>query len=367
MKTIRKIVLACALVALAALPASLQAQKKIVIPDIPGYKTLQCDFHIHSVFSDGTVWPTVRIDEAAAEGLDAISLTEHIEYRPHHTTGDITSTHDRSYDIAAPLAAQRNVLLIRGSEITRPMAPGHANALFLEDSDLLDKEDWRASYAEAKKQNAFIFWNHPSWQRQQPDETLWWPEHTELLESGMLHGIEVVNGTDYSPEAHQWCIDKNLTMMGTTDVHGPIGSAYDFAAGRHRTMTLVFARERTPEAIHEALDARRTVVYYGDVLIGSEDLLRRLVESSVEITDIEQAPRRFTVTLRNNSDLTFRLRATDHDPAIDYLRQREMEIGPRATATFVVRFPEGTHGSVNYEISNLWTAPGRSLSYSIPF
>ena len=38
---------------------------------------------MHSVFSDGLVWPTVRVDEAYRDGLDAISLTEHIEYRPH--------------------------------------------------------------------------------------------------------------------------------------------------------------------------------------------------------------------------------------------------------------------------------------------
>ncbi len=50
----------------------------------------------------------------------------------------------------------------------------------------------------------------------------------------------------------------------------------NFAAGRHRTMTLVFARERTPEAIREALDARRTVVL--NLESTNKEVSRRLVD-----------------------------------------------------------------------------------------
>ena len=63
--------------------SSAQQRPVINIPDILGYKTLKCDFHMHTVFSDGQVWPTVRIDEAWRDGLDAISITDHIEYRPN--------------------------------------------------------------------------------------------------------------------------------------------------------------------------------------------------------------------------------------------------------------------------------------------
>ena len=31
--------------------------RKIEFPDIKGYQTLVCDLHMHSVFSDGSVWP----------------------------------------------------------------------------------------------------------------------------------------------------------------------------------------------------------------------------------------------------------------------------------------------------------------------
>jgi hypothetical protein len=51
---------------------------EIAIPDIPGYTILKCDLHMHTVFSDGVVWPTVRVEEAWEDGLDAIAITDHM-------------------------------------------------------------------------------------------------------------------------------------------------------------------------------------------------------------------------------------------------------------------------------------------------
>ena len=158
-----------------------QVRNEIRVPDPEGYRTLKCDFHIHTVFSDGLVWPTVRVDEAYREGLDAIALTEHLEYRPHRQ--DIIASHNRSYEIAEKTARNNQVILIRGSEITRPMAPGHFNAIFLSDCDALEQKEYMDSFKAARRQNAFIFWNHPGWDRQQPDTTLWWNEHTTSSQS----------------------------------------------------------------------------------------------------------------------------------------------------------------------------------------
>jgi len=49
----------------------------LTYPDIDGFLTLKTDLHQHTVFSDGNVWPTIRVQEALRENLDAISLTEH--------------------------------------------------------------------------------------------------------------------------------------------------------------------------------------------------------------------------------------------------------------------------------------------------
>ena len=128
-----------------------QVRNEIHVPDPEGYRTLKCDFHIHTVFSDGLVWPTVRVDEAYREGLDAIALTEHLEYRPHRQ--DIIASHNRSYEIAEKTARNNQVILIRGSEITRPMAPGHFNAIFLSDCDALNI--WIRSKQHAGKMHSF--------------------------------------------------------------------------------------------------------------------------------------------------------------------------------------------------------------------
>ena len=48
--------------------------RTIDIPDLPGFKTLVCDLHMHTVFSDGSVWPNIRVMEANKDGLDVICL-----------------------------------------------------------------------------------------------------------------------------------------------------------------------------------------------------------------------------------------------------------------------------------------------------
>ena len=64
--------------------------RRIEFPDLPGYKTLVCDLHMHSVFSDGSVWPDIRIEEAKRDGLDVIATTEHIE--------SVSYTHLRAHE-----------------------------------------------------------------------------------------------------------------------------------------------------------------------------------------------------------------------------------------------------------------------------
>ena len=54
---------------------SMDQERLIRFPDTKAYKTLTMDPHTHSTFSDGHVWPTIRIAEALKDGLDAIAIT----------------------------------------------------------------------------------------------------------------------------------------------------------------------------------------------------------------------------------------------------------------------------------------------------
>lgn len=45
---------------------------------INGFITLKGDLHTHTYFSDGSVSPDMRVDEAWKTGLDVLAITDHI-------------------------------------------------------------------------------------------------------------------------------------------------------------------------------------------------------------------------------------------------------------------------------------------------
>ena len=276
------------------------ARKNIQVPDILGYKTLKCDFHIHTVFSDGVVWPATRVDEAWQEGLDAIAITDHIEYPKKVMPKD----RNMSYEIAKPRAEEKNIILIRGGEITRSMPPGHFNALFVTDLNALDTSDYMDAFQAANEQGGFIIWNHPGWKAQQPDTCKWWKLHTKLYEKGWLNGVEVFNENEWFPIALDWCIDKNLAVIGTTDIHGIVANLYNLEK-YHRPMTLVFAEERSEEAIKKALFAKRTATWFGNNLAGKKEFLSAIFEKAVHIELINKTPEGKKFVISNNSDIPF--------------------------------------------------------------
>jgi hypothetical protein len=257
---------------------------EIEFPDIPGYRTLKCDFHMHTVFSDGDVWPGIRVEEAIRDGLDAISITDHVEYQPHDK--DITlPDRNRPYQLALQEARNSDLLLINGAEITRSMPPGHFNAIFVKDANALDQKNVMDVLREAKRQEAFVFWNHPHWTSQKPDgvATLTGMHHT-LLEEGLFSGIEICNETTYSDEALDIAEEYDLTILGNSDIHGLIDWEYDQSEGEHRPVTLVFASEKTEGSLREALRDRRTVVWFDNTLVGDAEYLVPLVEQSMAVT-----------------------------------------------------------------------------------
>lgn len=267
--------------------SEIPAQQRIVgsidFPDIPGYKTLICDFHQHTVFSDGEVWPSIRVREALNDGLDAISITEHIEYQPHMS--DIPhADRNRSFDLAFEAAGNSGLIVIRGAEITREMPPGHANAIFLPDANKLVGIDSMEVFREAKRQGAFIIWNHPHWHAQSPNgNAVLTKMHRQLINEGLINGIEIVNEHSYSDEALKIAIDNKLTMMGASDIHDLIDWQFETNNGGHRPVTLVFAKEKTEESIKEALKLGRTVVWFDNTLIGKSEFLVPLIQQSLTV------------------------------------------------------------------------------------
>ena len=253
---------------------TLNGQHKIVnLPDLPGYLTLKCDFHMHTVFSDGNVWPTYRLFEAFRDGLDAIAITDHIEYSPKKDYVPVDQ--NAAWKIVETSAKESNIILVHGAEITRDMPPGHLNALFITDASLLVRDSVYDAIEAAVKQGAFIQWNHPGWKSQEPDGIpKLYDLHKKLLKNGWINGIEFFNEFENYPVILDWCKQYNLAVMGNSDVHGIISEIYLKPKFPNRPMTLVFAKERTSASLKEALFAGRTLVWAGDLLGGKEEFAK---------------------------------------------------------------------------------------------
>lgn len=344
------------------------ARNEINIPDIKGYKTLKCDFHMHTVFSDGSVWPTVRVDEAWRQGLDVISITDHIEYQPKKK--DIPTNHNRKYEIAKSRADELGIMLIRGGEITRPEPPGHMNAIFLTDVDPLDTADNEEAVRRAVEQGGFVFWNHPGW-KQPGRHSIWYDEQEVFFQRGHLSGIEVVNGRRYDPVAHQWCIDKKLTMMANSDVHSPVNLDYDIANGEHRAVTFVYVKEKSIKSLKEGLQKRRTVLYSGNELIGDAEYLGPIFKNSIEVINpkitLKGKDRKY-IRIYNSTELDYEL---ELNGKIEGLNFQGAIIYAGTSANLSIRQTDGQLSGkkkikLPYKVKNMRIAPDEFLSVEIP-
>lgn len=336
-----------------------KARKEIRMPRIDGYQLLKCDFHIHTIFSDGIVWPQLRVQEAWEEGLDAIALTDHIEGQPARQ-GIQKGNHNQAFDVALDAARRQNIILIKGGEITRSMPPGHLNALFMKDCNVLDQVDYMKAIEDAHNQGAFIQWNHPGWG---VDEIKWHDVHEQLYKKGWLNGIEVFNEFEWYPVALNWINEKNLTLLCNTDVHDVIERLYDMNYAKHRPMTLVLSKDRTEEGIKEALFAHRTLIYFYDTLMGKKSYLEKFFKGAVDMSDIYYSSEKHSyLTMKNNSDVPFRLIKKD-EQAKDYPAVIEIPAGESVTVTLPK--DEHTPHNVTYEVDNMIVTPVQKLQVKL--
>jgi hypothetical protein len=316
----------------------ISAQKKISYPDIDNYKTLSADLHIHTVFSDGTVWPSIRVQEALLEDLDVIAMTEHLEYQPH--LKDLPHPdRNRSYDIALKEAASHNLIVIPGSEITRSAPVGHNNAIFISDANpLLDKEDPNTSFKEAKKQGAFVFWNHPAWYRQSSSgNPIFSDFQKKMIKQGKLHGIEVINEGAYSEEAFALALEKDLTVLGNSDVHDLVGWDYLDKHQTHRPITLIFSKDKQMNSIKEALFEGRTVAVFNNFWVGKKEFVLPLLKQSIRIENPHyiDGSEILELTLVNNSSSELLLE--NQMPYNFYFNPRVFSIPARGTITLQIK------------------------------
>jgi predicted metal-dependent phosphoesterase TrpH len=282
-------------------------RNRIVVPDIPGYKTLKCDLHMHTIYSDGQVSPTQRVLEAWHEGLDAISITDH-QPMPRYFMG--TKDCNVSYDKAIGTAKSHHIILIKGVELTSKDPVGHLNFLFINDcnqympsSNTFSEAEAAELISKAAAEGAFITANHPGW----PDRNSELSTFTlEQIAKKYIRGIEIFNHNEFYPRAIDFVNQYDLAPIGATDAHYPTDFLYDLS-NNHRDMTLVFAKDTGVMAIKEALFAGRTLAYTNNILAGKTELLKAFLQASLKIEYYEIENGRFNVRILNDSDVSYLL------------------------------------------------------------
>ena len=340
---------------------------EMVLPQVRGFNIYKADLHNHTIFSDGSVTPEFRIQEAWHDGLDVIAVTEHVEYRPYEgkmmnfLTGyvpkdikpansnvirseatDAGILSDLNYPVKLYQAAAKayGITVIPGAEITRePTTIGHYNALFTKDNNTIYAKDPMQSIRNAKAQGAIVMQNHPGWRR----TTLDMMEFEEkVYAANLIDGIEIVNGGEFYPRAITRAQKNKFFMASNTDIHGSTAEDYVLGGNGHRNMTFIFAQENTLEALREALEARRTLAYSHGTLAGEESLLVDLFKASVATKVIQKAANGSkTVQLTNNSSIKYTLRFGNANPVI---------LNPFTS----IRATSGKDGKLAVKVENMW-------------
>ncbi|MCQ2116213.1 MAG: Sb-PDE family phosphodiesterase [Bacteroidales bacterium] len=383
-----------------AVTASATVPHKAQIPDIPGYVTLKGDCHVHTIFSDATVWPTTRVAEADYEGLDFIMMTDHCDTRhmkmvaKGYFNGEKVDR-NTSYELALAEGKKRDLMVIHGAELTlgKWIFPGHFNLFFIQDGNKIaqaaeaamdeaakagkDEKTQQetgivAGLQEARRQGAFIQWNHPDWETQAHNDTKWLPIHDLVFNSGLMDGIEIVNRfSGYDQPAHTWSVEKKLTITGGTDCHKPMFEDVDWACGEFRPMTLVFARDRSEAAIREAMEARRTAVWADNHIYGPEEVLVPLFKEIFEISDVKYSEKSVSFTVTNNSSVPLTLTKAPGSEKVVYPRLKYINAGE--TVTISVKginntVPMGVNAvDVNFYVNNFETEPGKPIQVGFHF
>lgn len=315
----------------------------IVLPQVGGYNIYKADLHTHSIYSDGDMTPALRVREAYYDGLDAIAITEHIEYRriegrmlkflKGYTGGKAVKA--KNYDLIRKQATEEGILadlnypveeavkesskwdmlVIKGAEITRePVEIGHFNALFTTDNNTLYDPDPLQSLRNARAQGALIQHNHPGWRRTSCAKTEF---EVKAYNEGLIDGIEVANGGSLYLPIIDRAREENLFVAANTDIHITTAEYYRMK-GHMRNMTLIFAKERTLESLREALEAKRTLAYSGGYISGDAQRLKDLFLASVSykvISTDKKGTRK--IILSNNYSLPFQIKTSKNANPID--------------------------------------------------
>ena len=355
-------------------------RKEIILPQVNGYNVYKADLHVHTLFSDGTVMPNLRVQESWEDGLDIIAITDHIETRKAEEVmvpylknyikeeypealntfialeptpkGSIMVDLNIGVRLAQLEAPKYGLLVIPGAEISRCGATvGHFNALFTTDINEIYDPDPLTSIRNAKAQGALVMQNHPGYRRTTIDPS---EVERQAFAEGLFDGIEVMNGSSFYPGIIDKVQDQKLFIAGGTDVHGSSASKYRHGDNM-RTMTLILAKEKTLEAVREALEERRTLALGFETICGEEQLLKDFFAAGMKVEVIRKTSSGVELSVTNMTSLPYIVTQNEGN----WIR-----IQPFTTLKFKVGKNERT---LNLKVLNMFCRSDKNPVVELPF
>ena len=345
---------------------------EIILPKLKGLNTYKADLHSHTIYSDADLSPRERVKEAWYDGLDILSITDHIEYRYNEPymlqflKGYNGGTPKKAvnYSLSRRLPTEEGILadlnlstrlaekeakslggallIIPGCEISRePKAIGHYNALFTTDNNKIYDVDAMQSLRNAKKQGALITQNHPGWSRKSCDITEF---EQKAFDENLIDGVEIMNGYWFYPKAMQRCVDYKLYMLGCSDIHIPTTV---YRNNNHfRPMTFIFAKENTLKAVRKALENRMTLAYSAGNIAGDAELLQEFFKASVSCHFLTRNKKGTSVyALTNTTSIGYKIR----------IGNRVLELPAFQTITISAGVDKnGKDSDVSFYVANMW-------------
>ncbi|WP_158862384.1 Sb-PDE family phosphodiesterase [Maribellus comscasis] len=367
---------------------------QLILPDKIGDKLLlKGDFHMHTAYSDGHVMPDYRAFEAINDGMNLIALTEHIDFELY--PDELHNDYNKPYEMAKAYAQQAgysspkdSLIVVLGAEISPRVSPFHCNAVFLKDANAIPAEYmsetkkkfimkqgeltgliYKAFY-EAKKQGAFIFYNHPGykyWDYNKYGVDLFTDIHEDLLEKGLINGIEIVNSGKYFVEAHRIAIEKGLTVFANSDAHWGTLRTMGTTA---RCATLVLADNKSDDAIKQALFDKQTAAYWDNHLAGSKEILTKIFRAGIEIksekgkaADAELV----VVTIVNNTSIPFVIGEIDLKYDLLFQPKNSVVLAANSETVLKIKTLLDKHEKIDIGLTilNALVAPGQPLKTNI--
>jgi predicted metal-dependent phosphoesterase TrpH len=250
----------------AALAAGTWRDRRPAIPLVVlnGYQVLAVDFHVHThPLSSATLAPWDVVTEAQRARLDAIAVTPH----DHVFAAKVARWFSSLVD---------GPIVLVGEEISASQC--HLLAVGIDHTIEWGRRASR-TIGDIRRQGGLAIAAHPLPGR--------WPGCDEA--AARLDGSEVVHPIMFGR-------DENAAALRAFNARGAMAAigGTDFHIGQFgMARTYVFARERSAEAIVEAVRARRTVVYDGHRAYGDPALVQLAAEDGrLPRMAADAAPRR---------------------------------------------------------------------------